>query len=120
MHVGLTHWLHAIDRYERSVRGYHPPSISPTRRQLIAAGLPFCSLQATTQHLQPMHLPMSKWNRYCSPGPGTRRGMRADGADNGTACVATEVRRIGVNMKVTPSSVARFNNGSDISTGLSA
>ena len=27
--------------------------------QLIAAGLPFCSLQATTQHLQPMHLPMS-------------------------------------------------------------
>ena len=39
--------------------GNHPPSISPTRRQLIDAGLPFCSLQATTQHLQPMHAPMS-------------------------------------------------------------
>ena len=39
-----------------------------TWRQLIAAGFPFCSLQATTQHLQPMHFVMSKWKRYCSPG----------------------------------------------------
>ncbi len=39
-------------------------------RQRISAGFPFCSLQATTQHLHPMHLVMSKWNRYCSPGPG--------------------------------------------------
>jgi hypothetical protein len=47
--------LQPIERYERLVDGNHPPSISPTRRQLIGAGLPFCSLQATTQHLQPMH-----------------------------------------------------------------
>ena len=52
--------LEAVIAAHREIRaasrsGYHPPSISPTRRQLIAAGLPFCSLQATTQHLQPMH-----------------------------------------------------------------
>ena len=51
--------------------------MSPTRRQLISAGLPFCSLQATTQHLQPMHFPMSKWKRYCSPGSSARVGMRS-------------------------------------------
>jgi hypothetical protein len=51
--------LHPIDRYERVVCGKNPPSISPTRRQLIDAGLPFCSLQATTQHLQPMQARMS-------------------------------------------------------------
>src|SRR5215469_11696799 len=62
--------------YDRSARGYHPPSISDTRRQLIAAGLPFCSLQATTQHLQPMHLRMSKWKRYCSPASSERSGIR--------------------------------------------
>jgi hypothetical protein len=44
-------WLQPIDRWKRCVLGYHPPSISPTRLQLIAAGFPFCSLQATTQHL---------------------------------------------------------------------
>src|SRR5262245_25306501 len=75
MHVGLTQWLHPIERYERSVRGYQPPSISPTRRQLIAAGLAFCSLHATTQHLQPMHFVMSKWKRYCSPDRSARWGM---------------------------------------------
>src|SRR6266567_7093468 len=67
---GSRQWLHPIYKYKRCVSGYQPPSISPTRRQLISAGFPFCSLQATTQHLQPMHLVMSKWKRYCSPGPG--------------------------------------------------
>ncbi len=60
MHVGSTQWLQPIERYERSVCGKKPPSISPTRLQLIDAGLAFCSLHATTQHLQPMHLLMSK------------------------------------------------------------
>src|SRR6185503_15213860 len=53
--VGSAQWLHPIEKYARWVDGKLPPSISPTRRQLIDAGLPFCSLQATTQHLQPMH-----------------------------------------------------------------
>src|SRR5438552_17250453 len=55
-HVGFTQWLQPIERYERSVWGKKPPSISPTRRQLIEAGLAFCSLHATTQHLHPMQL----------------------------------------------------------------
>src|SRR5687767_16007227 len=37
MHVGSRQWLHDIERNERAVCGYQPPSISPTRRQLIAA-----------------------------------------------------------------------------------
>jgi hypothetical protein len=44
---------------DRLAAGKNPPSISATRRQLIDAGLPFCSLQATTQQLQPMQRPMS-------------------------------------------------------------
>src|SRR5207244_4978268 len=63
--------------------GYTPPSIPPTRRQLMSAGFPFCSLQATTQHLQPIHFPMSKWNRYCSPVFGARPGISAGAAGIG-------------------------------------
>jgi len=51
--------LQPIDRNESVAFGKNPPSSSPTRRQLIDAGLPFCSLQATTQHLQPMLSPLS-------------------------------------------------------------
>jgi hypothetical protein len=105
-----------MDKYDRSARGYHPPSISDTRRQLIAAGFPFCSLQATTQHLHPMHFRMSTWKRYCSPGSGARCGMRGGGGD-GTACNPSRVcgREVsGVSTNLTPSSVARVNSGSDI------
>src|ERR1700704_3314031 len=97
--------------YDRSAFGYQPPSISVTRRQLIAAGFPFCSLQATTQHLQPMHLPMSTWKRYCSPGPGGREGMRDAAA---TSAGASSLAR-GVRMNVEPFSVARVKRGRDIS-----
>ncbi len=94
-----------------TVIGNQPPSISRTRRQLIDAGLPFCSLQATTQHLQPMHLPMSTWKRYCSPGPGARSGMRP-------SCVGPVRANAGalprlVSAKVTPSSFTRVSSGSD-------
>ena len=91
--------------------GNQPPSISWTRRQLIDAGLPFCSLQATTQHLQAMHFPMSTWKRYCSPTPGARFGMRP-------SCVgfvrasAGDVPRL-VSANVTPSSFTRVSSGSD-------
>src|ERR1700678_430421 len=46
------------------------------RRQRRSAGVLFCSLQATSQERQPMHLVMSKWKRYCSPGSRGRVGMR--------------------------------------------
>jgi hypothetical protein len=52
---------------------------SPTRRQFNSAGFPFCSLQATTQHLQPMHFVISKWNRYCSPSSHGRDGINSRG-----------------------------------------
>ena len=94
--------------------------MSPTRRQLISAGLPFCSLQATTQHLQPMHFPMSKWNRYCSPGSSARVGMRAErgtGPPGRSGASNVGTGRF-VSAKVTPSSVARFKSGSDIDTPM--
>jgi len=112
-HVGSRQWLHPIERYERDVCGYHPPSISPTRRQLIAAGFPFCSLQATTQHWQPMHLPMSKWKRYCSPGPGARGGKRVTGATVAAFVVWDSGVGAIVNRNLTPSVAARFTSGSD-------
>src|SRR5262249_299123 len=87
-HVGSRQWLQPIDKWSRCVLGYHPPSISPTRRQLICAGFPFCSLQATTQHLQPMHLVISKWKRYCSPGAGCRPGILRANSLGTAQCVA--------------------------------
>src|SRR5262245_30569643 len=103
--------------YDRSALGYQPPSISETRRQLIAAGFPFCSLQATTQHLQPIHLRMSTWKRYCSSAPGARSGMReaAAGGRVGSNASAEDGRvAFGVSTNVTPSSAARVKSGSDI------
>src|SRR2546423_2626077 len=98
--------------YERWARGYHPPSTSATRRQLIAAGLPFCSLQATTQHLQPMQRRMSTWKRYCSPGPGRRDGIRGGSSGSRRRVIAGTPDR-GVITNVTPSSAARFRRGRD-------
>ena len=91
--------------------GNQPPSISSTRRQLIVAGLPFCSLHATTQHLQAMHFPMSTWKRYCSPGAGARFGMRAS-CVGPVRAMAGEPPRL-VSAKVTPSSLTRVSSGSD-------
>jgi hypothetical protein len=61
-----------------------------------------------------MHLPMSKWKRYCSPGPGARTGKRASGNTDSPSRVGTLAERAGVRAKVTPSSVTRFNSGSDM------
>ena len=107
-HVGSRQWLHPIDKYERDVVGNQPPSISWTRRQLIDDGLPFCSLHATTQHLQPMHFPMSTWKRYCSPAPGVRNGMRPSARGSTRARTDAPLR---VSAKVTPSSFTRVNSG---------
>ena len=113
-HVGSTQWLHPIDRYERVAFGNHPPSISPTRRQLMAAGLLPCSLQATTQHLQPMHFFMSKWEAML-----LARRRRASACRQARRCPAKReparavqpalLRR--VNAKVRPSGVARSRSG---------
>ena len=62
----------------RWVFGKTPPSTSPTRRQDTSAGLLFCSAQATSQHLQPTHLDMSKWNRYCWPSSSGISGISGD------------------------------------------
>src|SRR5688500_18684422 len=102
--------------------------MSPTRRQVIEAGLPFCSLQATTQHLQPMQAAMSKPKRYCPPGPGTRSGMRIVPAAAADVVVAAPVagsdagsdddsedalRRVfGMSTNRSPSTVARSSSGS--------
>src|SRR5688572_26770387 len=123
--LGSTQWLHPIDRYERVVFGNHPPSISPTRRQLMAAGFPFCSLHATTQHLQPMHFVMSKWKRYCSPADGARVGMHPPSAgvspwrrrNEGGLLISARFRSARaraprfVNANVRPSGVARSRSG---------
>ena len=62
----------------RCVCGYMPPSISPTRRHETSGGLLFCSAQATSQHLQPTHLDMSKWKRYCWPSSSGMLGIKDD------------------------------------------
>src|SRR6185503_6360191 len=105
--VGSAQWLHPIEKYARWVDGKLPPSISPTRRQLIDAGLPFCSLQATTQHLQPMQLPMSTWKRYCSPGRGSLAGILAS---------AGAGKRARDRTNLASSSVVRRSSGKGIDT----
>ena len=75
-------------------RGPHrqPQRARVARRQPICAGLPFCSLHATSQERQPMHRVISKWNRYCSPGSSGRDGMSA-WANAGAAPFSTSVLR---------------------------
>jgi hypothetical protein len=75
---------------------------------LIAAGLPFCSLQATTQHLQPMQLPMSTWKRYCSPSRGGRAGILVSEAGAG--------KRARDMTNLASSSVVRRSSGKGIDT----
>jgi len=76
-------------------------------------------LQATTQHLHPMHARMSTWKRYCSPGRSGRTGMRGDESagrrfSSGTITGTSVWRVRGVKRaSVTPSSAARFNRGND-------
>src|SRR5579883_1406202 len=93
--------------------------MSPTVRQLIAAGLPFCSLQATTQHLHPMHFVMSKWKRYCSPGRRERCGRRSFSPVEPIRDWEVSTRPAEyfvVKMKLTLCSLAFSISGSDISS----
>ena len=82
----------------------------------MVAGFPFCSLQATTQHLHPMHFPMSKWKRYCSPGSSARVGMRSASGTGPLTRRGTggaDGERL-VSAYVTPSSATRVSSGSGI------
>ena len=80
--AGSRQWLQAIDRWKRFVSGNEPPSISPTRRQAVPSGSPFCSAQAASQEWQPTHASMENPKRYCSPASrGSSSGRATTGVD---------------------------------------
>jgi hypothetical protein len=75
-------------------------------------------LQATTQHLQPMHLVMSKWNRYCSPSCRARCGILfASLSIVVEQCGPSAAPRplLGVSKKVALCSLARSSSGRTMS-----
>jgi hypothetical protein len=86
----------------------------------MSAGFPFCSLHATTQHLHPMHLVMSKWNRYCSPGPGRGGSNELEPAPHHEPIVPSASLAEVVTTKASPPDWARSSRGSSIDSSIGA